>query len=45
MSGGYISWFNIGSIREHTVVGHSEDRDLRDRAIASFYTACTLVYS
>ena len=45
MSGDYISLLDFGSLCEHTVVGHSEDRDLRDRAITSFYTAGTLVYS
>ena len=44
MSGDYISLLNFGSLWEHTVIGHSEDRDLRYRAIASFHTASTLVY-
>ena len=45
MSGDCISRLDFCSLCEHTVVGHREDRDLSDRAVASFYTASTLVYS
>ena len=44
ISGDYVSLLDFGSVWEHTVIGHSEDRDLRDGAIASFHTASTLVY-